>query len=58
MQSLSRRGLHQTALEVAKLSFLLDWRDPLGLTQTIDYYAIRSKQYTFVEVCLPLWLPV
>ena len=53
VQSLSRRGLHQTALEVAKLSLMLDWRDPLGLTQTVDYYALRSRQFTFVEVGPP-----
>ena len=50
MQSLSRRGLHATALEVAKLSLVLDWRDPMDLTQVLDYYALRARNYGFVEV--------
>ena len=54
VQSLSRRGLHATALEVAKLSLVLDWRDPMDLTQVIDYYALRARNYGFVEVgCWP-----
>ena len=52
-QSLSRRGLHATALEVAKLSLVLDWRDPLDLTQVIDYYACRCRNYAFLEVRHP-----
>lgn len=53
VQSLSRRGLHATALEVAKLSLVLDWRDPMDLTQVIDYYALRCRNYSFVEVRSP-----
>lgn len=55
MQSLSRRGLHGTALEVAKLILSLDPEDPVGLLTSIDYYALRAQQYGFVMVgsCLP-----
>eukprot|EP00884_Botryococcus_braunii_P005141 jgi/Botrbrau1/14628/Bobra.0364s0012.1 len=48
MQSLSRRGLHGTALEVAKLTLSLDPEDPVGLLTSIDYYALRAQQYNFV----------
>lgn len=42
MQSLSRRGLHRTALEVCKLLLALDHDDPLGALCTIDYLALRA----------------
>ena len=50
-QSLSRRGLHATALEVAKLTLSLDPEDdPVGLLTCIDYYALRAQQYSFLIV--------
>ena len=42
MQSLSRRGLHRTALAVCKLLLALDSDDPLGALCTIDYLALRA----------------
>lgn len=42
MQSLSRRGLHRTALEVCKLLLALNRDDPLGSLCTIDYLALRA----------------
>lgn len=53
MQSLSRRGLHRTALEVAKLTLSLDPDDPVGLLTCIDYYALLAKQPGFVLVRRP-----
>jgi len=52
-QSLSRRGLHATALEVAKLALGLDPGDPLGLLQYIDYLALRAQQWDFLEARAP-----
>ncbi|KAL4430372.1 hypothetical protein ABPG77_002178 [Micractinium sp. CCAP 211/92] len=48
MQSLSRRGLHRTALEVCKLLLALNADDPLGALQTIDYLALRAGRYDFL----------
>ncbi|KAK9803707.1 hypothetical protein WJX73_003923 [Symbiochloris irregularis] len=48
-QSLGRRGLHATALEVCKLLLNLDWRDPMGAVFIINYFAIRAHDYTFVK---------
>lgn len=45
MQSLSRRGLHRTALEVCKLLLALDSDDPLGAVCTIDYLALRAGRW-------------
>ena len=45
MQSLSRRGLHRTALEVCKLLLALDSDDPLGALCTIDYLALRAGRW-------------
>ena len=39
-QGLSRRGLHRTALEVAKLLLAMDERDPLGMLLYIDFLAV------------------
>ena len=50
MQNLSRRGLHGTALEYAKLLMGLDPGDPRGVLFCIDYLAIRAQQYTFLKV--------
>ena len=50
MQNLSRRGLHGTALEYAKLLLGLDPTDPRGVLFCIDYLAIRAGQYSFLKV--------
>ncbi len=50
MQNLSRRGLHGTALEYAKLLLGLDPSDPRGVLFCIDYLAIRAHQYKFLKV--------
>ena len=52
MQNLSRRGLHGTALEYAKLLLGLDPTDPRGVLFCIDYLAIRAGQYNFLKVLL------
>ena len=49
IQSLGRRGLHRTALEVCKLLLQLDSDDPMGVLQTIDYFAVRSGQYEWLQ---------
>lgn len=49
VQALGRRGLHRTALEVCKLLLQLDSDDPMGVLQTIDYFAVRSGQYDFLQ---------
>ena len=56
MQNLSRRGLHGTALEYAKLLLGLDPSDPRGVLFCIDYLAIRAHQYKFLKVRLFLKL--
>lgn len=48
MQTLSRRGLHRTALEVCKLLLQLDTDDPMGAFFLVDYYALRSRNYSFI----------
>ena len=50
LQNLSRRGLHGTALEYAKLLLGLDPSDPKGVLFCIDYLAIRAHQYKFLQV--------
>jgi hypothetical protein len=52
MQTMGRRGLHRTALEVCKLLLQLDESDPTGALQTIDYFAVRSGQYDYLEKLL------
>ena len=49
MQAMGRRGLHRTALEICKLLLQLDQNDPMGVLQTIDYFAVRSGQYDYLE---------
>ena len=53
LQSLSRRGLHGTALEVTKLLHQLDPRDPMGTNFCINYFALRAHDYQFVQVNCP-----
>lgn len=50
MQALSRRGLHTTAFEVAKLLLMLDPDDPMGVMLCIDYFALRAHAYTWLQV--------
>ena len=50
MQNLSRRGLHGTALEYAKLLLGMDPTDPRGVLFCIDYLAIRAGQFNFLKV--------
>ncbi|KAG7666551.1 hypothetical protein KSW81_005203 [Nannochloris sp. 'desiccata'] len=52
MQTMGRRGLHRTALEVCKLVLQLDESDPMGVYQTIDYFAVRSGQYEYLQKLL------
>ncbi|KAL3147449.1 hypothetical protein ABBQ38_014508 [Trebouxia sp. C0009 RCD-2024] len=48
-QNLSRRGLHGTALEYAKLLLGMDPTDPRGVLFCIDYLAIRAGQFNFLK---------
>ena len=45
IQSLSRRGLHRTALECCKLLLGLDGADPLGALCCADYLALRAGRW-------------
>jgi hypothetical protein len=57
-QSLSRRGLHRTALEVCKLLLALDSDDPLGALCTIDYLALRAGRWVVLSCisrCAVAW---
>lgn len=49
VQSLTRRGLHKTGLEVGKLLLGLNDEDPMGVLFCIDYLAVRSRQYGFLD---------
>jgi len=49
VQSLTRRGLHKTGLEVGKLLLGLNDEDPMGVLFCIDYLAVRCRQYGFLE---------
>ncbi len=49
-QALSRRGLHTTAVEVARLLYALNpVHDPCGALLYLDYLALRAKCYTLLE---------
>lgn len=50
MQGLSRKGLHATAFELAKLLLLLDPDDPSGALFCIDYFALRSQNLRWLQV--------
>ena len=50
VQGLSRKGLHATAFEVAKLLLLLDPDDPSGALFCIDYFALRSQNLRWLQV--------
>jgi hypothetical protein len=49
-QGLSRKGLHTTAFEVAKLILMLDPDDPMGVMLCVDYFALRAHNYTWLQV--------
>lgn len=50
LQALSRRGLHSTAVEVARLLYALDpEHDPRGALLYLDYLALRAKRYALLE---------
>ncbi|KAF6156771.1 hypothetical protein GIB67_033240 [Kingdonia uniflora] len=49
MQNMERRGCHRSALEVCKLLLSLDSDDPVGAMFCIDYFAIRSQEYLWLE---------
>lgn len=49
MKNLDRRGCHRSALEVCKFLLSLDFDDPKGSLFCIDYFALRSQQYKWLE---------
>ncbi len=49
VQTLGKRGLHRTALEVCKLVLSLNSDDPCGALFTIDYFALRCSMYSFLN---------
>eukprot|EP00899_Mesostigma_viride_P019316 jgi/Mesvir1/27386/Mv07190-RA.1 len=49
IQQLGRRGCHTTAFECCKLLLSLDPEDPMGALQSIDFFAIRSHHYAYLE---------
>ncbi|CAN1855510.1 Transcription factor 25 [Linum perenne] len=49
MRNLDRRGCHRSALEVCKLLLSLDIDDPTGSIFCIDYFALRAKEYAWLE---------
>ncbi|XP_078042156.1 nuclear localized protein 1 isoform X1 [Augochlora pura] len=56
MNFVGGRACYRTSLEFCKLLLSLDpERDPLAVVLTIDYYALRAKEYEwFIEFC-DLW---
>jgi len=48
IQMLGRRGCSRTGLECCKLLLSFDHSDPLFVIGTIDYFALRSKQYRYL----------
>lgn len=49
MKNLDRRGCHRSALEVCKLLLSLDADDPMGAIFCMDYFALRSEEYAWLE---------
>lgn len=47
--SLAHRGLSKSALEIAKIVLSLDRSDPLGVLYTIDHYAARAGEVSFLQ---------
>merc|ERR1712137_866131 len=48
IQMLDRRGCCRTALECCKLLLSFDHSDPMFILGTIDYFSLRSKQYSYL----------
>ncbi|KAJ2079820.1 hypothetical protein H4R24_003520 [Coemansia sp. RSA 988] len=56
MQFMSRRGCWRTALEVNKVLLGLDpVRDPYGVLLTLDFFALKSRQYEYVRRFMADW---
>ncbi|XP_020088170.1 transcription factor 25 [Ananas comosus] len=49
MKNMDRRGCHRSALEVCKFLLSLDSDDPKGALFCIDYFALRSQEYDWLE---------
>lgn len=49
MKNMDRRGCHRSALEICKLLLSLDSDDRKGALRCIDYFSLRSKEYTWLE---------
>ena len=46
---LGRRGLPRTALECLKLLYSLNADDPSGVLATVDYYALRCREFAWLR---------
>ncbi|KAJ2446950.1 hypothetical protein IWW46_000611 [Coemansia sp. RSA 2440] len=56
MQFLARRGCWRTAFEVNKALLALDpVRDPYGALLTLDFHALKSRQYEYVRRMSTEW---
>ncbi|KAJ1853566.1 hypothetical protein GGH12_000739 [Coemansia sp. RSA 1822] len=56
MQFLARRGCWRTAFEVNKALLALDpVRDPYGALLTLDFHALKSRQYEYVRRMATEW---
>ncbi|KAJ1898445.1 hypothetical protein LPJ66_002748 [Kickxella alabastrina] len=56
MQFMSRRGCWRTAFEVNKVLLSLDpVQDPYGALMTLDFHALKSKQYEYVRQFVTDW---
>jgi tetratricopeptide (TPR) repeat protein len=55
IQMLGRKGCYRTALEYCKLLLGLDPKDPLFVAMMIDYFALMSKQFTFLVEFTPAY---
>ncbi|KAJ0428376.1 hypothetical protein HanHA300_Chr17g0645441 [Helianthus annuus] len=49
MKNMDRRGCHRSALELCKLLISLDSDDPMGALFCVDYFALRSEEYKWLE---------
>lgn len=49
MKNMDRRGCHRSALEICKLLLSLDSNDHVGAMFCIDYYALRTEEYDWLE---------
>lgn len=53
-----QKGCYRTALEICKLLLSLDpEEDPLGVLLMIDFYALRSEQFSFLIRLFEEWEP-